>query len=233
MNVSAQSVIRRAGIILQDTDFVRWTTAELVDWLNDAQRETVLYRPDSNSKILTATLSPGFIQDLSIIPEAAALNPVMLIDVVRNTSPASQRKSIRRTERDSLDNILPSWANSPSSADIVHFMYDARTPMRFMVYPPATAQAQVELVVSSHPSGIPTPATQLLSGVTGDLEVSPIYANALLDYVLYRAYLKDSEFSGDSSRAMAHYAAFGNSIGVELKSNMAAAPGGTFDKTNQ
>ena len=48
----------------------------------------------------------------------------------------------------------------------------------------------------------------LYTAVTGDLGVPDIYANAVQDYVLYRAYTKDSEYAGNAARAQAHYAAF-------------------------
>ena len=47
MTIAAQSIIRRAVETLQDTTSVRWPVNELVRYLNDGQREIVLYRPDS------------------------------------------------------------------------------------------------------------------------------------------------------------------------------------------
>ena len=44
------------------------------------------------------------------------------------------------------------------------------------------------------------------------------------DYVLYRAYTKDSEYAGNAARAQAHYAAFANALGVEIKATVAVAP---------
>ena len=44
--------------------------------------------------------------------------------------------------------------------------------------------------------------------------VSEIYRNVLLDYVLYRAYLKDADYTENAQRAVAHYTAFNQALGV-------------------
>jgi hypothetical protein len=47
MTIAAQSIVRRVVETLQDSTSVRWPISELVRYLNDGQREVVLYRPDS------------------------------------------------------------------------------------------------------------------------------------------------------------------------------------------
>ena len=42
--------------------------------------------------------------------------------------------------------------------------------------------------------------------------VDDVYANALIDYVLYRAYMKDAEFAGNQQRASGHYNLFLTSV---------------------
>ena len=59
MTTAAQSIIRRVVETLQDTTSVRWPVAELVRYLNDGQREVVLYRPDSMVTNATVTLAPN------------------------------------------------------------------------------------------------------------------------------------------------------------------------------
>jgi hypothetical protein len=52
-----------------------------------------------------------------------------------------------------------------------------------------------------------------------------IFANALLDYVLYRASTKDAEQAANAQRAVAHYQAFQNALGVSAQVNAASQPG--------
>jgi hypothetical protein len=44
------------------------------------------------------------------------------------------------------------------------------------------------------------------------LYIDDIYANAVIDYALYRAYMKDAEFAGNQQRASAHYNLFLTSV---------------------
>lgn len=50
------------------------------------------------------------------------------------------------------------------------------------------------------------------------------FAGPLIDYVLYRMFSKDSEYAGNAARAQAHYTAFANSLGMEIKATVAVAP---------
>ena len=60
--------------------------------------------------------------------------------------------------------------------------------------------------------------------MVGNLGVPDIYGNVVLDYILYRAYSKDSEFAGNQTRAASHYAAFAASLEMEIKATLAVQP---------
>ena len=47
------------------------------------------------------------------------------------------------------------------------------------------------------------------------ITIKDIYANALLDYVLYRAFGKDSEYGNQSDRSQIHYKMFSQAIGIK------------------
>jgi len=64
--------------------------------------------------------------------------------------------------------------------------------------------------------------TPLVLGTT--INIDDIYANALVDYMLYRAYSKDAEYAGNAQRAVAHYTAFSNSLGVLIKNELDRNP---------
>lgn len=49
----------------------------------------------------------------------------------------------------------------------------------------------------------------------GLISIDDIYANALIDYVLYRAYSKEADFAANAQIAAAHYAAMAGSLGVK------------------
>ena len=217
MPISAQSIIRRAVETMQDNTSVRWPVAELVRYLNDGQREVVLYRPDSMVTNATVALVAG-------AKQAVPTNGSKLIDVIRNTG--GTKRSVRMTVRNILDTQSPNWYNLTGVTEVLHYMYDARDPKVFYVYPPAASTgASVEIVYSAYPTDITEPADgALYTAVTGNISLPDIYGNVLADYILYRAYTKDSEYAGNAQRAQAHYGAFQAALTTEMAGTTGVAP---------
>ena len=220
MPISAQSIIRRCVETLQDNTSIRWPVSELVRYLNDAQREVILYRPDAAVTNASVPLVTGSRQNLPV-------GGTKLVEVVRNS--AGTKRAVRMVNREILDAQLPGWHAQAGVTEILHYMYDPREPRVFYVYPPAAATgAAVDLSYASMPADIAEPSEgALYTSVTGNLGVPDIYGNAVQDYVLYRAYTKDSEYAGNAARAQAHYGAFANALGVEVKATVAMAPNPT------
>lgn len=219
MAIAAQSIVRRVVETLQDNTSIRWPVGELVRYLNDGQREIVLYRPDSMVTNATVTLATGSKQ-------ALPANGAKLIEVIRNSG--GTKRSVRLTNREILDAQSPNWHNIAGTTDILHYMYDPRDPRVFYVYPPATSSASLEIVYSAYPTDITEPAAgTTYVDVTGNISVPDIYGNVIQDYMLYRAYMKDSEYAGNAQRAQAHYAAFANALGIEIKATVNVSPNPT------
>ena len=217
MPIPAQSIIRRVVETLQDNTSIRWPVSELVRYLNDAQREVILYRPDAAVTNAPVALVAGSRQNLPV-------GGTKLVEVVRNST--GTKRAVRMVNREILDAQLPGWHAQTGVTEILHYMYDPREPRVFYVYPPAAASgASVEVTYASVPADIAEPADgALYTAVSGNIGVPDIYTNALQDYILYRAYTKDSEYAGNAARAQAHYAAFANALGVEIKATLAVGP---------
>ena len=223
MTIAAQAIVRRATDLILDSTSVRWPAAELVRWLNDAQREIILFRPDAINRTTTATLAAGTRQNLDTLGLVPA--PSKLIEISRNMAAASTHKAVRLVPRQILDAQQPNWHGLPGTVDILHYMFDARDPKTFYVYPPALATAQLEVMYSGIPTDVTEPAAAALyTDVSGAISLPDIYANALLDYILYRAYSKDSEFAGNAARAQAHYTAFTGALTAEIQATLAVQP---------
>jgi|LWDU01.1.fsa_nt_gi hypothetical protein len=217
MALSVQNLIDRAGIILHDTTQVRWQETELLDWLNDAQREIVLIRPDSSVESKTLVLDTGTKQKLQ-----DDFNGIRILDIVRNTTAGA----VRVIDRNVLDAQQPDWHLTPVSSVVEHFMFDLRDPKRFYVYPsqPATGMGSVEIVFSSSPVDAtlavvadPAAVPPIVAADDSGLTLDDVYANAVLDYILYRAYSKDADFAGNAQRALKHHEAFVTSLGLKFK----------------
>lgn len=206
MAVTVQSVIDRAQTVLQDTTGVRWpVVAELVLWVNDAQREIALLKPDASATNATITLATGTKQD---IPSGGN----RLLKVVRNMSAASNgtgKRSVRLVDREVLDAQTPDWHDPTVSGDaahttiVKHYIYDEANPRNFYVYPGVAGNAYLEIIYSSNPAVV----TQ-----SGNLSIPDIFANAIMNYVLYMAYMKDAEFAGNAQRASSHFQLFTASV---------------------
>ena len=220
MSISAQSIIRRVVETIQDNTSVRWPVSELVRYLNDGQREVVLYRPDAMVTNASMALVGGSRQSLPA-------NGIKLLDTTRNTS--GSKRSIQLIQREILDSQVPGWHAITGATEILHFMYDVRDPKIFYVYPPsANSGASLEIVYSALPTDILEPADgATYTGVAGNISIPEIYSNSLQDYVLYRAYTKDSLHSGNAARAATHYQLFASSLGIEIKSAVQSQPSNT------
>jgi hypothetical protein len=205
-------ILDRAGIILQDNTNVRFPNEELLKFFNDAQKEVVLHRPDAKMVNTTFDCSTGSKQTL---PSAA----LRLIEVVRNVN----GRAITQVQRRILDETLPNWHETAAGTNkIEHFVYDPADPKNFYVYPKAASGTHsLEIVFSSSPSEI---AISNFVTDTSVISVDDVYANCLLDYVLYRSYQKDSEFAGNAQRAMMHYQSFATALGIKTQADSATTP---------
>jgi|TARA_B100001939_G_C16871960_1_gene586841 hypothetical protein len=211
--VKVIDLIDRAEEILQDVTNTRWSQQTLLDYLNDAQREIVLYRPDANPVNASFTLAAD--SSKQTLPAAA----LRLMKVYKNLSP--NKSSIAAIDRAVLDDKVEDWYEATGTA-VEYYVYDGLDPKIFYVYPHTTASnATVELVYSSLPSEI---TISNFSTATDVIGLDDIYANAILDYMLYRAYLKDTEFAGDMQKAGSFLATFQNSLGVKNQVDASAAP---------
>lgn len=202
MALTAQNILDRASMIIQDLTNVRWPASELLNWLNDARRELAVLRPDIYSTSASQSLSPGAKQTLP----AGALR---LLDVPRNTSGAA----ITVTQRGFLDQQNPTWHTSITpSTTIKHFMVDERNPSTYWVYPPAAGGASVEIIYQQAPTDY--------TGASNLTAYEELYGGAFVDYVCYRAFSKDSEYAGNAQRALAHYQQYSNALGLGRRNDL-------------
>lgn len=206
----ASDIISRAGILLHDTSNARWTTSELLKWISDGQRVIALVRPDSSAANTVLTLVAGTKQTL---PTEA----MRLLDVVRNiTAAGAPDRAVRMVERETLDAQDLFWHTRASTGKVANFTYDNRDPANFYVYPQATAGMKLEVIYSKAPTEVTT-ASQAL-------ELNDLYAEPLLNYVMFRAYSKDSEFAANQSIAQGYLTIFTTMLGIKTSKDFAFSP---------
>jgi len=209
-------ILDRAGIILQDSTSVRFPKQELLKFFNDAQKEVILHRPDAKMVNTTFACADGSKQALP----AAALR---LIEIVRNVG----GRAITQVQKRILDETLPNWHESTAGANKVeHFVYDPADPKHFYVYPQGVSGTHsLEIIFSATPDEVSiTDAAFSAGNDTQVIGIDDVYANSLLDYILYRSYQKDSEFAGNAQRAMMHYQGFSTALGIKTQIDSATTP---------
>jgi hypothetical protein len=230
--VLATEVIRRASTALFDATNVRWSLGELVDYINDGQRQIILLRPDSNSVTASIKLGIGSKQSIPLVdgtdPNSVPTpKGVRFLRAVRNMGSDGRTpgRAIRECSRVALDNEVPDWHFANPAATVQHYIFDNIAPKTFYVYPaiPNPSNTYIEMVYSGLPvtvlknaDGSPTSPTDLLT-------LSDQYINALLDFVLARCYAKDASYAGNMARAQAHIQSFGASLSATMTTEFTAA----------
>lgn len=212
--IPVQDIINRAIDLLLDydrgEDEARWTDAELLRWINDFRMALITRKPSACSKIATLALVSGTHQTIPA-------NGTQLFDVICNmgVSGTAPGRSIRRTDRQSLDDDDLNWHAGTPSAEISQFTYDDRMPKDFFVYPPATAGTKIKMSYAAIPDAI--------TATTDDLDVGLEVMDAAVNYVAYRAKSKDSQYA-NAAEAAAFYGAFGDALGIQAQTQNAASP---------
>lgn len=212
--IPVQDIINRTIDLLLDydrgVDEARWTDDELLRWINDFRMALITRKPSACSKITTVALASGTHQT---IPD----NGTQLFDVICNmgVSGTTPGRSIRRTDRQSLDDDDLNWHAGTPSAEISQFTYDDRMPKDFFVYPPAQAGTNIKMSYAAIPDEV--------TALTDDLDVGLEVMDAAVNYVAYRAKSKDSQYA-NAAEAAAFYGAFGDALGIQVQTQTAASP---------
>ena len=202
------NILARVEATLQDTANVRWTEAELLNYVNDGKREIANLAPSSTAYHANIALAVGTKQTLPS-------DGLKIIDVVRNMSAAGAsatgKRTVRLVSKDIIDTQDPDWHDPTVTGDathstiIKHFMFDDNDPLNFYVYPGAASTSTfIEVIYSQRPTD--------LANTSATIAVPDNYSNALIDYCLFRAFTKDSENAGNATRAATHYQLFTVSV---------------------
>ena len=78
---------------------------------------------------------------------------------------------------------------------------------------------------AAYPTDITEPAEgTTYTAVIGSLSLPDIYADDVLNLILYRAYSKDSEYAGNAERASGYMQMVTASLGAEIAATMAVKP---------
>lgn len=202
----AKTIIDKASVLLGDVAATRWTTAELLGWLNDGQRELVTLAPQTNIKNVPLHLVSGIKQSL---PSDA----IILLDIPYNSGSAGTTVGtvINHVPKEIMLKRIPGWTATLPSSVVKHYIYSASDPLIFYVYPPQpTTTKYVECVYSAVPA--------LIANATAGTKITldDQYQNALLDYLLYRSFSKDTDSANQTARGTEYYKMFISAIASKM-----------------
>ena len=144
--VTAKAIIDKAAIQLTDISGVRWTRAELLGWINDAQRQIVIMSPNATNKISVVKLNAGTRQSLPS-------DGWTLLEVVRymGTAGTTPGRAVRLASREQIDSFNPNWHSDTATVVPQHYIFDLQDQTAFFVYPPNTGTGYVEINYSPDP----------------------------------------------------------------------------------
>lgn len=225
--MKASEIMTSASRIMLDEDYTRWTMTELAEWLTAALREVALHVPTATSRNIVIPLVEGTFQRLPDYCQQV-LRVVRNVDVVGDNRVG--KGVITIVDRRALDAQNPNWHDGqyvryrPYAR---HFIFDETDPLTFYVWPGNDGTGNVEAVVSVIPTPIKADADkdpESLDSYGMTVDVLDVYANAILDYTLYRAYCKDAQNAGAMNRASAFYEQFANALGIKSNSSIVNSP---------
>lgn len=212
MGIVASDILSRVRAQLVDSGVVvRWSDTELLQWLSDGQRTVVALQPSAANKVAPVALAAGARQ-------AIPADGYVLLDIISNcdVTGATPGRTVRVTTKESLDTLNPSWMAATRSSVAQNYTYDPNDQTHFMVYPPNDGTGYVLLNYAEHPAELASPNDTLV--------VNEIYRTALVDYVLFRAHQKDSDFAGGQGPAQMYFQTFATFMGQQPASQLDDSP---------
>nr|WP_157651721.1 DUF6682 family protein [Burkholderia ubonensis] len=206
MSMIVRDVVREVAALLNDDEdgfeFTHWTESDLVEYANDAALQITQWRAAEFSKPHTIDLAAGARQTLP--SDGLAFYRVAgTVDRYGRTIGQPSATDIAATR------IAANWfepiACRRTTGDYVvrSFSFDADDQTAFYVDPPVPPGKAVQAIVVY--ASVPARADG------GDaLPVPSIYHNAVIEWMLYRAFGKDTESATDAMRSAEHHTTFNN-----------------------
>ena len=213
MATTINSVLDRAKTILFDALGVRWPDVELLDWFSAGQTVIATMRPDSYTSKAEFTCVLGVEQTLPADGQR-------LVRVMNNVGGSA----IRFIDIDDLDMTVPNWHDESSPVtDVEQYAYIEKSPRLFYLYPAPEAAHKVNIIYSRVPAKIVEAGYDFTATGVEVIDLPDSYADPLVDYILYRAFSKDGDFS-NGQRAQAHFSAMSGVVQVKTEADSGMSP---------
>lgn len=191
---------------------VRWSIADLCEYLTDAMYQIVLLRPDANAKVEAVELVAGSTKQT--LPDGGT----QLLGVVRNMGADGQTpgQAIGLVLRPSLDAANLAWHTAIGEEVIDHYAFNEKTPQVFWVTPVPAEGVFIEIEYAKTPTAV----------IDKDsvIDLNPIWKGPLTNYVKYRCYAINAASQADNLKANEFLSRFYMDLGEEAKARLVFNP---------
>ncbi len=199
MPITVKNLIDRISRDLIDLRNVRWSRPELIDFMNDAIAAIVIRRPDlSRATAVVATSS----NTVALPADAYQILAVNHIDNV-----AATFVSINK-----LNQLYPECRTTVGAP--VCWTRNELDETTLFLYPAPQEEVNVEVVYSR---------TLKVTDESAAFPLSEVYEGVVADFVMYRAYNKDSLNPAEGQKAQLHLQAFATALGDKTATDNAKA----------
>lgn len=202
-------------------EYIRIEQQDWLEYFNDAQRQIYADRPELFSENETINLVPGSHQNL---PDGCALQKV--------TSSTGKDQRTRKISDVMLQafsgvNCKPSCLCDPADYTVSGFSYNPEDPTHFFVDPPVPNDGvvhQADITCLQAPPEVTATGTKPNLTYSPDvIKVPTKLHNAVVEWMLYRAFSVDMESAQSYERMQFHLKHFYEILGAEQKAEAVMA----------
>lgn len=229
MPLLASELFQSCGYELNDlepgNEHVRWSVTELAEYLTGAIAIVAALKPTLYTSFVPIRLSPGVVQTVPA-------EYTELIDVLYNlNSDGTQGEPVTQGSFTAARALgRPSCANAYGDYVVRSYTAHPENDTYFYVDPPVPQIPPYPAVWALVRLG-PIPITVSTDEVIMANTTPETYREALKDWMLYRAWSKDTESTESFNKAQAHYKAFYQFLGVPPRDKDAVPVASTARET--
>lgn len=199
MAITVKALLDRIARDLIDIRNVRWSRPELLDFLNDAIAAIVLRRPDL-SRATSSVEATSYVVSLP-----ADAYQILAVNHINNV--AATYVNINK-----LNQLYPEWRTTVGQP--VCWTRNELDETTLFLFPTPQDPVSVEVVYSR---------TLKVTEESASFPLSAMFEGVVADFVMYRAYNKDSTNPTEAQKAQLHFQAFATALGDKTSSDNAKA----------
>jgi hypothetical protein len=217
---TGQNIVDEVRRQLNDGDASnrRWDDTEMLDYVNAGQRQIVMLVPEANIIESQETIAADSGPRQTIPADGIKF---IAVNSGYDATNAIRGPQLRYVEFDALNGMFPTWGYTqveqprvPNFGDLYtevlfeHYAHDPRDPKAYWLYPAPDGTARDIFLLYAQ---LPADLAALANTVVLDDE----YQNAMVEYVTFRALMKDGRYGSGTERRQELWNAFRQSLGLK------------------